>query len=108
MWRTPLSLNDVSGSSGVPIEVSRKGKAPPLERGRGKYSPPANPDRVTARALERRDNGVLLSRNMNGFIVNKLQESLVQKSGNSRRALQNMVVLGYRVECGLANDAEAG
>jgi hypothetical protein len=25
-------------SSGAPIEVSRKGKAPPLERGRGKYS----------------------------------------------------------------------
>jgi len=25
------------------IEVSRKGKAPPLERGRGKYSPTASP-----------------------------------------------------------------
>ena len=33
----------MAGSSGVPIEVSRKGKAPPLEWGRGKYSPPANP-----------------------------------------------------------------
>jgi len=32
-----------AGSSGAPIEVSRKGKAPPLERGKGKYSPPANP-----------------------------------------------------------------
>jgi len=32
-------------SSGVPIEVSRKGKAPPLERGRGKYSPPAPLDK---------------------------------------------------------------
>jgi len=38
-------------------EVSRKGKAPSLERGRGKYSPPANPDRVTAEAVERRNNG---------------------------------------------------
>jgi len=31
--------------------VSRKGKAPPLEWGRGKYSPPANPERVTAEAV---------------------------------------------------------
>jgi hypothetical protein len=39
--------------------VSRKGKTGPLEAGRGKYSPPANPGRVTSEALKRRDNGVL-------------------------------------------------
>jgi len=33
----------LAGSSGAPIEVSRKGKASPLEAGRGRYSPPANP-----------------------------------------------------------------
>ncbi len=31
--------------SGAPIEVSRKGKASPLEAGRGKYSPPAPLDK---------------------------------------------------------------
>jgi hypothetical protein len=38
--------------------VSRKGKASPLEAGRGKYSPPAKPERVTSKAWKRRDNGV--------------------------------------------------
>jgi len=32
-------------------KVSRKGKASPLEAGRGKYSPPASPDRVTVEAV---------------------------------------------------------
>ena len=32
-----VSERKLAESSGVPIEVSRKGKAPPLERGRGKY-----------------------------------------------------------------------
>jgi hypothetical protein len=40
--------------------VSRKGKAGPLEAGRGKYSPPANPERVTSEGLKRRDKGVHL------------------------------------------------
>jgi hypothetical protein len=44
---------------GYPPRVSGKGKAGPLEAGRGKYSPPANPGRVTSEALKRRDNGVL-------------------------------------------------
>jgi hypothetical protein len=35
--------------------VSRKGKAPPLERGRGRYSPSANTGRVIAKALKRGD-----------------------------------------------------
>jgi hypothetical protein len=42
--------------------VSRKGKAGPLEAGRGKHSPPANPERVTSEALKRRDKGVLLEK----------------------------------------------
>ena len=38
--------------------MSRKGKAAPSERRRGRNSPPANPERVTAGASERRGNGV--------------------------------------------------
>jgi hypothetical protein len=61
-WGTPLSLSDIRGSGGAPPRVSRKGKAPPLERGRGRHSSLANPGRVTARASEQRDNGVHLSK----------------------------------------------
>jgi len=39
---------------GYPSRVSGKGKAGPLEAGRGKYSPPANPERVTLEALSER------------------------------------------------------
>jgi len=53
-----LSLSDVSGSGGDPSKASRKGKAPPLERGRGKLSPPASLSWVTARAWERRDKRI--------------------------------------------------
>jgi hypothetical protein len=52
----------LAGAVGHPSRVSREGKAGPLEAGRGKYSPPANPERVTAGASERRDGGVLLQR----------------------------------------------
>ena len=45
---------------GYPSRVSRKGKAGPLEAGRGKYSPPANPERVASEGLKRRDKGVHL------------------------------------------------
>jgi len=48
---------------GYPSRVSRaegKGKAGPLEAGRGKYSPPANPEGVTSEGLKRRDKGVPL------------------------------------------------
>jgi hypothetical protein len=44
---TPLFLSESGGEVGYPSRVSRKGKAGPLEAGRGKYSPPANPERVT-------------------------------------------------------------
>jgi hypothetical protein len=42
---------------GYPSRVSRKGKASPLEAGRGKYSPPASPERVTSKAQKRKDKG---------------------------------------------------
>ncbi len=42
---------------GYPSRVSRKGKASPSEAGRGKYSPPASPERVTSKALKRKDKG---------------------------------------------------
>jgi hypothetical protein len=42
----------MAGSSGAPIEASRKGKAPPSERGRGKVFPfLSSPIGVTAEAL---------------------------------------------------------
>jgi len=44
---------------GYPSRVSGKGKAGPLEAGRGKYSPPANSERVTLEALKRGDKGFL-------------------------------------------------
>jgi len=47
-------------SNGVPIEVSRKGKAPPLERGRGKYSPSANPIGSLRKPYKRRNDGIHL------------------------------------------------
>jgi hypothetical protein len=58
--RCPLAT--FAEAVGHPPRVSRKGKAPPLERGRGRRSSPANPGRVSARASERGDNGVYLSK----------------------------------------------
>ncbi len=62
--------------------AERKGKAGPLEVGRGKYSPPANPERVTSEGLKRRDKGVHMSKirygiNSIGYknIANKSQET---------------------------------
>jgi len=55
--RPPLSLSEICWRSGDLSRVSRKGKTPPLERGRGNYSPPANPERVTSKASKRRDKG---------------------------------------------------
>jgi len=48
----------LAGEVGHPPMVSRKGKTRPSEPGRGKVSPPANPERVTSGASERKDNGV--------------------------------------------------
>jgi len=46
-----LSLSEVCWKSGDPSRVSGKGKTGPLEAGRGKYSPSANPERVTLEVL---------------------------------------------------------
>jgi hypothetical protein len=45
---SPLSLSDIEEAVGDPSRVSRKGKAHPLEAGRGRDSPPAKPYRATA------------------------------------------------------------
>ncbi|MFH1624166.1 MAG: hypothetical protein ABID54_03300 [Pseudomonadota bacterium] len=45
---------------GYPIEGEQEGESQPEEAGRGKYSPPAGPERVTAEVPERRDKGVHL------------------------------------------------
>jgi hypothetical protein len=42
---------------GYPPRVSGKGKAGPLEAGRGEYSPPANYGRVTLEALSEGTRG---------------------------------------------------
>jgi hypothetical protein len=60
-------------SSGAPIEVSRKGKTPPLERGRGKAFPfLSNPIGSLRRHFERRNNWFPLTQfkfrgKINGF-----------------------------------------
>ena len=46
--RKPLVPERHCGSGGVPLEDEQEGKAAPLERRRGKNSPPANPEWVTA------------------------------------------------------------
>jgi hypothetical protein len=53
-------MSESAGEVGYPSRVSRRGKASPLEAGRGRYSPPANPERVTSKALKRGDKGVRL------------------------------------------------
>jgi len=58
--------------------VSRKGKAGPLEAGRGKYSPPASPERVTSEALKGRDKGFPLTKNILSY-----EELFFQRSHQS-------------------------
>ncbi len=53
----PLSLSEICWRSGVPIEDEREGESRSLGTGRGKYSPPASPERVTPKVLKRRDKG---------------------------------------------------
>jgi hypothetical protein len=52
-------MSEICERSGAPTKGEQEGKAAPLERGRGRYSPPATPERVTSKALKRRDNSVL-------------------------------------------------
>jgi hypothetical protein len=54
-WESILSLSDISGSGGDPIAGEQEGNAAPLERGRGRNSPPASPKRVTSKACKRWD-----------------------------------------------------
>ncbi|MFH1623925.1 MAG: hypothetical protein ABID54_02065 [Pseudomonadota bacterium] len=46
-----MSHGEICSRSGVPIEGEQEGESQPEEAGRGKYSPPASPERVTAEAL---------------------------------------------------------
>jgi hypothetical protein len=75
--RNLLFLSEYAGSSGAPIEGSRKGKAPPLERGRGKVFPACEPDRVTAEGI--------LSEEMIGFDLQN--PSLEEKSMSSPKMI---------------------
>jgi hypothetical protein len=52
-----ISERRLARSSGAPIEVSRKGKTPPSERGRGKVFPACEPDRQLSEAVKRGNNG---------------------------------------------------
>jgi hypothetical protein len=54
-------------------------KASPLEAGRGKYSPPANPERVTSEGLKRRDKGVHVSK-QRYFINSTGDKNIASKS----------------------------
>jgi hypothetical protein len=54
-WESILSMRDISGGGGDPVAGEQAGGKPePLERERGKNSPPANLKRVTARAWAQR------------------------------------------------------
>jgi hypothetical protein len=57
---------------GYPSRVSRKGKAGPLEAGRGRYSPPVSPERVTSKAGEAKGLGFSLMKNRVCHIMNRL------------------------------------
>ncbi len=77
----------LAGAAGYPSRVSRKGKAGPLEAGRGKYSPPVNPERVTAGASERRDGGVLLQRPKRERLSRDYKNTWSENPGNSESFL---------------------
>jgi hypothetical protein len=49
-----LHPSEIAGSGGVPTEVKQEGESPPPQAGgKGRYSPTANLERVTAKALKR-------------------------------------------------------
>jgi len=55
-----LPPSEIAGSGGAPTEGKQGGESRAngvFERGRGKHSPPANLERVTAKALKRGDKG---------------------------------------------------
>jgi hypothetical protein len=76
--RNLLFLSEYGGSSGVPIEVSRKGKAPPQESGKGQGIPfPIEPDRQLSEGI--------LSEEMIGS--DSQNSSLEEKSMGSRKTI---------------------
>ena len=62
--------------------AERKGKASPLEAGRGKYSP--GPRKGHFGSTEAKGQGCSLMKDRILHIINKLQKYSLQKSGNSR------------------------
>ena len=77
-------MSDISENGGVPIEGEQEGKAAPLERGRGKHSPPASPKGVTERAWERRDKMVPFGLLEIFWKIETFQEFQWQNAGNLR------------------------
>jgi hypothetical protein len=52
-------MSEICERSGAPTKGEQEGKAPAESGGRGKYSPPATPERVTSKALKRRESSVM-------------------------------------------------
>jgi hypothetical protein len=86
-------MSEICWRSGVPIEG--EGKAGPSEAGRGKYSPPANPERVTSEALKRRDNGVL-SRKIESVMKSKGYRNPANKNQETPEKYSNAAVVPPR------------
>jgi hypothetical protein len=75
--------------------AERKGKAPPLERGRGRHSSPANPGRVTVRqahdlskvegreSMGAKGQWCSLVKEISHCKANTLRRCFAEKSGNS-------------------------
>ena len=55
-------MSEICERSGEPTKGKQEGKAPAESGGRGKYSPPATPERVTSKALKRGDNSILTAK----------------------------------------------
>jgi hypothetical protein len=78
-WESTIIHERLAGEVGYPSRVSREGKAGPSEAGRGKYSPPANPERVTSGASERRDDSALLQGIEKDNVIREFREPMVKK-----------------------------
>ncbi len=82
---------------GDPSRVSRKGKARPLEPGRGKHSPPANLERVTAGALERKGNGGSPHEIEISLLFRRLRVFIMSDPVNSGKGERLAQILGLSV-----------
>jgi len=65
-------MSDVAGEVGRPSRVSREGVRRRTEPGKGKHSPPANPERLTLGAPERVVRRRSFNEIKNGNIINTL------------------------------------